>query len=107
MSRFRTHDDSRHALDGHLSTNGGAYPQQRGSYPHLGSGRSGRENWRFSGLVGIEHLAECPDVAPEVVVLRHLALDLLAAMQDGRVVTTTERLADPQQRRLGLLAHEV
>ena len=96
MSGFRTHDDGRHALDGHLSTNGGAYPQQKGSYPHHRVGPLRPRNQRFSGLVGIQHLAERPNVAPEVVVLRHLALDLLAAMQDGRVVTATERLADPQ-----------
>src|SRR5437764_11137529 len=59
------------------------------------------------GLLGVEELAERVDVAPEVVVLAHLALDLLAAVEDGRVVAAAEGFTDAEQRRLGLLAHEV
>src|SRR2546428_327457 len=55
------------------------------------------------GLVGVEELAERVDVPPEVIVLAHLPLDLLAAVEDGRVVAAAESLADPTERRLGLL----
>ena len=58
-------------------------------------------------LVGVQHLPQRSDVAPEVVVLRHLALDLFAAVQHGQVVAPTQRLADPEQRSFGLLAHQV
>src|SRR6266545_6653837 len=78
---------------------------------HTGTpGRKPAEFWRIfapSGLVRVQHLAEGPDVPAEVVVLGHLALDLLAAVEDGGVVAAAESLADTHERRLGLLAHEV
>jgi len=46
-------------------------------------------------LLGVQQLAQRVDVPAEVVVLAHLALDLLAAVEDGRVVAATEGLADP------------
>ena len=49
---------------------------------------------RHRSLVGVQHLPDGADVAPEVVVLRHLALDLFAAVEDRRVIATTKRLTD-------------
>src|SRR5258706_955669 len=63
--------------------------------------------WPTWLLGGVEHLPESPDVTPEVVVLGHLALDLFATVEHGRVTAAAERRADPQKWRLGLLAHEV
>src|SRR5437867_2386452 len=57
--------------------------------------------------VGVEELANSPDVPPKVVVLSHFALDLFAAVQDRRVVSPAEGLADPEEWRLCLFAHEV
>src|SRR5581483_4953702 len=58
-------------------------------------------------LVRVQHLPHGTDVAPEIVVLGHLPLDLLAAVEHGRVVPAAQGFADTQERRLGLLAHEV
>src|SRR5260370_41554240 len=87
-------------LRGRLSTNTASYPQVGGAYPHA-QARAQRS------LFGVQQLAEGVDVPAEVVVLAHLAFDLLAAVQHGRVIASAEGFADPQQRRLGLLAHEV
>ena len=53
------------------------------------------KNGRFSRLFGVQHLPERRDLAPEIVVVGHLALDLVAPVKDGRVVPSTQRLPDP------------
>src|SRR5437762_1391177 len=97
----------------HLS---GVYPQM-GALIHTFGGlihtrhvarKAGfRGSQRGTGLVRVEHLADGSDVTPEIVVLGHLALDLFAAVEHRRMVAATKRLADAQERRLGLLAHQV
>ena len=94
------------AVGTHLRT---LYPQM-GALIHTFGGlihtRVSRKIARFSGrikqtsepgsLVGVQRLAQRTDVTPEIVVLGHLALDLFAAVEHGRVISATERLADPQ-----------
>ena len=113
---FRTHGGHRHSLDGGLSTNGCAYPHIRWPYPHAGDetkpaiflgklalkakpGPAATERaprLDLAGLqFGVEHLPERADIAAEVVVLGHLALDLFAAVQDRGVVAAAESLTDP------------
>ena len=48
----------------------------------------------YRSLLRVEELTQRVDVAAEVVVLAHLPFDLLAAVEDGRVVATTEGLAE-------------
>src|SRR5207302_8445146 len=57
--------------------------------------------------VGVQHLAQSADVPPEIVVLGHLSLDLLAAVQHRGVIPAAQGLPDPKERGLRLLAHEV
>src|SRR5687768_3580620 len=94
----------------HMSTNGCAYPHIVGAYPHLDTWAKPAEIRGFSWavrLLGVQHLPEGADVSPEVIVLRHLALDLLAAVEHGRVIAPAQGLADPHERRLRLLTHQV
>jgi hypothetical protein len=46
-------------------------------------------------LIRVQQLAKRPDIPSEIVVLGHLALDLLAAVQHGRMVAPSKRLAYP------------
>src|SRR5260221_3426925 len=87
---------ARDTLRGGLSTMGGPYPQGGMPYPQ-----------RRTGSLRVERFPEGVDIAAEIVVLAHLALDLLAAVEDGRMVAAAEGLADPEKRRLGLFAHQV
>src|SRR6266508_4272784 len=104
MFRCSTVVVSRHKHLVHMSTNGCAYPHIVRAYPHPGTRAKPREFRRIfslrpreaqtpsrrarraAGLLGVQHLPEGPDVPAEVVVLRHLTLDLLAAVQDRGVV---------------------
>jgi hypothetical protein len=56
-------------------------------------------------LVRVDQLADRGDLAPQLIVDGRLAGDLVAGMEDGRVVPATQLGADPQQRDVGLLAH--
>ena len=67
----------------------GALIHTLGGLIHMrGSREIGRFFWRNQrltrqrSLVRVQHLPDGADVAPEVVVLRHLALDLFAAVED-------------------------
>src|SRR3989441_11015339 len=57
--------------------------------------------------VGVQHLAQSADVPPEIVVLGHLPLDLLAAVQHRGMIPAAQGLPDPKERGLRLLTHEV
>src|SRR3954471_17631164 len=82
MSGHSTHGPDRHALAGHLSTNGCAYPHIQGPYPQARGPKPAIFSG-FGGSVRVEHLPQGADVAAEVVVLGHLPLDLLAAVKHG------------------------
>ena len=67
----------------------GALIHTLGGLIHMRGRREiGRFFWRNQrltrqrSLVRVQHLPDGADVAPEVVVLRHLALDLFAAVED-------------------------
>src|SRR5258706_3248333 len=110
MFRYPTVVGSPHMLLVHMSTNGSAYPHIVWAYPHLGTRAKPPEIrlfWSLSPSLGVQHLPEGTDVPAEVVVLRHLALDLFAAVEDRRVVAAPQGLADAHKGRLRLLAHEV
>src|SRR5438445_9533662 len=68
---------------GPLSTNGCAYPHIRQAYPH-GEVPERRDFlgrfWPGRSLVAIQQLSQGADVATEVVILGHLALDLFSAV---------------------------
>ena len=83
MFWYRTVVGSPHKPLDHMSTNGCAYPHIVWAYPHPDTCAKPVEFRRILALgrsLGVEHLPERSDVAAEVVVLRHLALDLLAAV---------------------------
>jgi hypothetical protein len=92
-----------------MSTNRPSYPHPKTPYPHSWAAGPplGPPGNSQAGSVRVEQLAKRSDVAAEIVVLGHLSLDLLAAMEDRRVVTTAESLADPHEGGLGFFAHEV
>src|SRR5256885_2371992 len=94
-----------------MSTNRRSYPHGETSYPHFRTAQDGRagslRGVTGAGSVRVEELAKGPDVPPEVIVLSHLPLDLLAAVEHGRVIAPTERLTDSHEWSLGLLAHQV
>src|SRR5882762_11840164 len=90
-----------------MSTNRGSYPHAGTAYPHSLGPETGRKPPQGPRSIGVQQLAKRPHVASEVVVFGHLAFDLLAAVQDGGVVSSAERFADPHEWGLGLLAHEV
>src|SRR5258705_2136809 len=85
MFRYPTVVGSPHMLLVHMSTNGCAYPHIVWAYPHLGTRAKPPEIrlfWSLSPSLGVQHLPEGTDVPAEVVVLRHLALDPFAAVED-------------------------
>src|SRR2546423_9458725 len=94
-----------------MSTNRRSYPHGETSYPHFRTAQDGRarslRGVTGAGSVRVEELAKGPDVPPEIVVLGHLPLDLLAAVQHGRVIAAAERLTDSHEWSLGLFAHQV
>ena len=64
-----------------MSTNRGLYPHAGTPYPHsLARGWRTQTGQAGSSSVGVQQLAKGPDVSSEIVVVGHLALDLLAAV---------------------------
>src|SRR5438034_2887997 len=66
-----------------MSTNRRSYPHRRTPYPHPDRPRMAavaRKRNDRAGSVRVQELAKGPDVPPEVVVIGHLSLDLLAAV---------------------------
>src|SRR4051794_34466349 len=65
---------------------------------------AGRSAARTPTSVGVDQLPDCGDLAPELVVDRDLAIDLVARVKHGRMVPPAELGADPQERHVRLLA---
>src|ERR1035437_544198 len=57
-------------------------------------------------LVGVDQLADRRQLPPQLVVDAHLAVDLVASMEDGRVISSTQLRSDTQQGHIRLLAHQ-
>ena len=70
------------------------------------SRRGRRARHAEGGSVRVDELADRGDLAPQLVVDGRLAVDLVAGMEDRRVVATAELGADPEERHVGLLAHQ-
>src|SRR5450755_1795054 len=62
---------------------------------------------RAGRSVGVDQLAHSGDLAPKLVVGRRLAVDLVAGVEDRGVVPPAELGTDPQERHVGLFAHQV
>src|SRR3954454_19862916 len=67
---------------------------------------AGRSAARTPSSVGVDQLPDGRDLTAELVVDRDLAVDLVARVEHRRVVATAEFCADPQERHVGLLAHQ-
>src|SRR4026209_381109 len=52
--------------------------------------------------IGVDELSNCRQIAPQLLVLLALAVDLLACVQDRRMVASAELLADAQKGHVGL-----
>src|SRR5690349_11069900 len=60
-----------------------------------------------AGLLRVDDLAHRSQLAAQVLVLLHLAIDLLAGVEHGGVVAAAQLGADAQERHLGLGTHQV
>src|SRR6185369_7180800 len=77
----------------------GSGPPDLPRLPHTRAARPPRS-------VGVDQLADRRDLAAKLVVAGRFAGDLVAGVEDRRVVPTAELRADPEERHVGLLAHE-
>lgn len=71
------------------------YPQPMTMPAHRPTSSPGRAPDAGSRLLGVDQLADRRDLAAELVVVRDLARDLVARMEDGGVVAIAELGADP------------
>src|SRR6476646_3411943 len=95
-----------------MSTSAGGFPPESCPYPQRWAvrgpirARRGRRRRTATRSVGVDQLPDRGDLAAQLVVDGDLTIDLVAGVQDGRVVTSAELGPDPQQRDVGLLAHQ-
>jgi hypothetical protein len=77
-----------------MSTNRRSYPHAETAYPQSPApGTAIHFGPVALASIRVQQLAKRPDIASEVIVLGHLSLDLLAAMQHRRMVAPSKRLA--------------
>src|SRR5579859_4040364 len=96
-----------------MSTTGRRCPPNLAGYPHgQGSASTRRVENGAARLrvahrsVSVDELPNRRDLASQLVVDGGQSSDLVAGMEDGRVIAAAELGADPKERDVGFLAHE-